>query len=112
MYLLNYIMFIIVMAMSCDMVRYITCMFYPLCKITVTIKSNKFIYFSYIVCIISVNVSMLIKTNTMNIIITGFLYLHYAIIYLIVVKNISWILVNMLIYVICVIEYSVIRSFI
>ena len=53
MYLLNYIMLIIVRVMSCDIVSYITCVFYFLCKIIVTIKTNKFIYFSYIVSVIS-----------------------------------------------------------
>ena len=66
MYLLNDIMFSIVMAMSCDIVSYITCMFYFLCKTIVTIQINKFIYFGCIVSTISVNDIMLIKNNIIN----------------------------------------------
>ena len=43
MYLLNYIMLKIAMAMSYDIVNYISCKFYFLCKILVTTKTNKFI---------------------------------------------------------------------
>ena len=74
--LFNYIMFIIVMVMSCDIFNDITCMFYTLCKIIVTIKINKFIYFSYTVCTISVNGIVLINNNVINKITMS--SLHYA----------------------------------
>ena len=75
MYLFDYTMIIIGMAMSCGIISDITCMFYFLCKITVIIKINKFIYFSYIVSIISVNGTMLINNNIIcTVVICTFLY--------------------------------------
>ena len=59
-------MFILGMVMSCDIISGITCMFYFLCKIVVIIKINKFIYYSYIVRITSVNDIMLINSSIIN----------------------------------------------
>ena len=75
MYLFNYSMLILVMVMSCDIVRDTNFMFYFICKITVIIKINTFIYFSYIVSISSVNGIMLINSNLISKIIICFLYI-------------------------------------
>ena len=45
--LFNYIMFILVMVMSRDIVNYVNCMLYVLCEITIIIKLNNFIYLNY-----------------------------------------------------------------
>ena len=54
------------MAMSRDIVSYVMCMFCFLCEITIIIKINKFIYFSYIDIIISVYGIMFIINNIIN----------------------------------------------
>ena len=66
MYRFNYIRFTIVMVMSCNIISDITFMFCCLCKIIVVIRTNKFNYVSYIVCIISVNGIMFINSNTIS----------------------------------------------
>ena len=62
-------MFKIVMVMSCGIVNYITCMFYFLCEIVITIQINRFIHFSYIDTTISVYGIMLTDNNIINMII-------------------------------------------
>ena len=74
-YLFNYIMFIIVMVMPCDIISDISFMLYFLCKIIVTIRINKLIWCSYTISIISVNGSMLMDDNTISKIIICFLYM-------------------------------------
>ena len=54
------------MVTSCGIVSYIICMFYFLCEITIIMKSNKFIYFSYIDITISVYGIMFINNNNIN----------------------------------------------
>ena len=75
MYIFNHIMLIIVMVMSCDIISDIMCMFYFLCEIIVIIKINQFIYFSYIVSIISVNDTVFINSSTISKIITCLIYI-------------------------------------
>ena len=66
MYLFNYIMFIIVMVMSCNIVGGITCI-EVLFRIVIIISNIiKIIILGYIVCIISVNGVMLIKTSLLD----------------------------------------------
>ena len=74
--LLNYIMIIVVMAMSRDIVSYVTCRFYVLCEIPITIKLNKFICFSYIDIIIIVYGSMVINIVTISCILV-YIYVYY-----------------------------------
>ena len=62
--------------MSCDIISDIIFMFYYVCKITVIININKFIYFSYIVSIISVNGIMFMNNNTVGNI--SMFSLHYV----------------------------------
>ena len=81
MYLVNNITFIIVMVMSCDMVSGTISMFYLLCKTIVIINISKFIYFSYIVSIISVNCIVPINTNIINTNILCFLYIMRYVFY-------------------------------
>ena len=52
--LFNYIMFIIVMVMSCDIVSYIICMFYFICKEISSLKFISLCICGYIDIIISV----------------------------------------------------------
>ena len=81
--LFNYIMFRLVMVVSRNIVIYITCMFYVLCKITIDIKIIKFLYFSYSDTIISVYGIMFINNNTINkIIIRLFIFETLLILYL------------------------------
>ena len=63
---LNYIMFIFVMVVSCGIVSYITCMLHFLCKLITIIKNHKFMYFSYIYITISVYGIMFINNNTIG----------------------------------------------
>ena len=76
--LLDYIMFIIVTAMSRNVISYITCMFYSLCKVFTVIKMNKFIYLCYIDTVISVCGIMLISNNMINKVIIRFLDLKLS----------------------------------
>ena len=62
----NYIMFILVMVMSHDIVSYTICMFEFLCKITTVIQISKFVYFSYIGITISVYGIMFIDSGIIN----------------------------------------------
>ena len=59
-------MFIIVRVVSRDIVSYVTCMFYFLCEIAITIKIYKFMYFSYIDIIISVYGAKVINNDIIN----------------------------------------------
>ena len=52
MYSFNYIVFIIVMVMSCNIISYIPCIIYFLCKILVVCGIKCIISFNYIVCVI------------------------------------------------------------
>ena len=88
MYSFSYIMFIIVMGMSCDIISGIICMFYFLCKIVVIIEISKLIYFSYSVRIISVNGITFIDNNIISIILICVCCIM-CFIYTIVSKNIS-----------------------
>ena len=63
---LDYIMFIIVMVMSRDIVSYVICMFYFLCEILIITKINKFINLSYTDIIISVYGITCIGSNIIN----------------------------------------------
>ena len=49
--------------MSRDIVSYVTCIFYFLCEISIIIKINKFISFSYIDIIINVYGVMFIEND-------------------------------------------------
>ena len=49
--------------MSRDIVSYVTCMFYFLCEISIIIKINKFISFSYIDITINVYGVMFIEND-------------------------------------------------
>ena len=68
-------MFIIVMVMSCDIVSDIAFMLYFLCRISVTVEANKFIYLSSIVSTISVNGIVVINNNIISKSIICFLYI-------------------------------------
>ena len=105
--LFNYIMFIIVMDMYCDIVSYITCAIHCLCKILIVCGIKCIIILGYIVCIISVNGIMFITNNIISKLIICGLYI-VRFVYLIVIKNISLLLINMFVHVICVIEYYII----
>ena len=73
--LFNYIMFIIIVNMSCNIIRYITCIEVPF-RIVIGISIIQgIITFSYIVCIISVNGIMLINNNIIIKIIICLLYI-------------------------------------
>ena len=63
---LNYIMFIIVMVMSRDIVSYVICIFDVIWEITMTIQINKLIYFNYIDITISLYGIMCINNNIIS----------------------------------------------
>ena len=84
----DYIMFVIVMAMSCDIVSDIAFMFYFLCKILVISNIQQINSFTYIVCLISVCGIMLISNNIISKIKTRVVYIM-CFIYLLVIKHIS-----------------------
>ena len=56
----NYIMFVIVMVMSCDSISDITCMIYFLCKILVVCGIKCIFSFNYIVCAIRICITCLV----------------------------------------------------
>ena len=60
MYLFNYIVFIIVMVMSCNIVAYSTCIIDFLCKILVVCGIKCIISFNYIVCVIRIVITCLV----------------------------------------------------
>ena len=62
----NYIMFISVMVMSCDIVSYITCMFYFLREIIIAVEITKFMYLRYSDVTISVYGIMVINNNIIS----------------------------------------------
>ena len=62
----SYIMSISVMVMSSDIISYVICVFGFLCEISITLKLNKFSYFSFIDIIISVYGIMFIHNDTIN----------------------------------------------
>ena len=66
MYLFNYIVFVIVMVMSCGIVSDITCIIYFLCKILLVCGIKCIISFTYVVCIISVNGITLIDSSIIS----------------------------------------------
>ena len=107
MYLFNYIMFVIVMIMSCNVIGYITRIEVLFSKILIISNIIWTIILSYIVCIIRVNGAMLINNNIISKVIIGLLYI-WNFIYLIIISNIITIVINVFIYMICVIECSII----
>ena len=58
--LFNYIMFIIVMVMSCDIISYITCIMYFLCKILIVCGITCIFSFNYIVCVRRIFITCLV----------------------------------------------------
>ena len=67
------------MAMYRNIVSYITCMVYVLCKIIIIININKFVYFSYIDVIISVYGIVCVNNNIINhIVIRRLLFLRFG----------------------------------
>ena len=109
---LNYIMFIIVMVMSCDIVSYITFMLYFLCKLILSLHlTNSFILATLYVSLALMVLCFFITTSLIKFILCFLYIMHF--IHFIVIENISWILVNMLIDMLFVLfGFSIIRSFI
>ena len=68
--LLNYLMFIIVINMSRNIVSYITCMLYVLCKQLSYLKISGLFHFSDIGIIVSVHGIMFVNYHIINQIIT------------------------------------------
>ena len=97
------------MAMPCGILSCITCIIYFLCKILVVCGIKCIIILGYIVCIISVNGTMFINNNIINKIITCVLYIVCFICLLLKTSVEYWLIC---LYVICVIEDSIIISFI
>ena len=64
--LFDYIMLMVVMVMSRNIVSYTVCMFYVLCKIIITSQLNKLMYFSYSDIIISVYGITFINNSIIN----------------------------------------------
>ena len=86
------------MIMSREIVSYVTRMFYVLCGISITIKINKFVYFSYIDIIISVYGIMSINNDTIDRITIRLAYI-WNFDGFIIINNIGCILVYMFRYV-------------
>ena len=77
--LLNYLIFIHVINMSRNSVRYIICMFYFLCKVAAIIKVNKLICFSDIAVTINVyGVSFVYSNVTIVIMICFLLFILFV----------------------------------
>ena len=89
MYMFNYIVFPIVVVMSCNSVGDITCV-KILFSMVIMISTNieTIIIIGYFVCIISVNGVMLINENIVVIIAICFLYIM-CLIYIVAIKHIS-----------------------
>ena len=107
MYLFNYIMFVIVMIMSCNVIGYITRIEVLFSKILIISNIIWTIILSYIVCIIRVNGAMLINNNIISKVIIGLLYI-WNFIYLIIISDIITIVINVFSYVIKFIECPII----
>ena len=81
------------MAMSRNFVRYIICMFYFLCKINVTIKTDTYINFSYVCITFSVYGIMFIPTKNINKNIMCCLGLKLLILQLLTTSVVYWFIV-------------------
>ena len=107
MYVFKYIMFIIIMVMPCGILSYITCIIYLLCEILVVCGIKCISFFLIIVCVIRIVITCLVWCNTVIEVIRSSFYTAYLI-RLIAISNIITMVIDVLSYVICVFECSVI----